>query len=82
MRDRALLHICRRVCRGYGFTEWKIHIREIIFHFCSHITLQVAGYALAGAMNYPAASYGVSKTARNDASFGEYDPERFKSGIY
>jgi hypothetical protein len=29
-------------------------------------------------MNYPAASYGVSKTARNEASFGEYDPERFK----
>jgi len=28
-------------------------------------------------MNYPAASYGVSKTARNEASFGEYDPERF-----
>jgi len=27
-------------------------------------------------MNYPAASYGVSKTARNEASFGEYDPER------
>jgi len=31
-------------------------------------------------MNYPAASYGVSKTARNEASFGEYDPERFKRG--
>jgi hypothetical protein len=29
-------------------------------------------------MNYPAASCGVSKTARNEASFGEYDPERFK----
>jgi hypothetical protein len=29
-------------------------------------------------MNYPAASYGVSKTPRNEASFGEYDPERFK----
>ena len=30
-------------------------------------------------MNYPAASCGVSKTARSEASFGEYDPERFKS---
>ena len=29
-------------------------------------------------MNYPAASYGVSKTLRNEASFGEYNPERFK----
>jgi hypothetical protein len=29
-------------------------------------------------MNYPAASYGVSETARNEASFREYDPERFK----
>jgi hypothetical protein len=29
-------------------------------------------------MNYPAASYGVSKTPRNEASFGEYDPKRFK----
>jgi hypothetical protein len=28
--------------------------------------------------NYPAASCGVSKTARNEASFGEYDPERLK----
>jgi hypothetical protein len=27
-------------------------------------------------MNYPAASYGVSKTPRNEASFGEYDPKR------
>jgi hypothetical protein len=27
-------------------------------------------------MNYPAASYGVSKTARNEASFGEYDQKR------
>jgi len=32
-------------------------------------------------MNYPAASYGVSKTARNEASFGEYDPERFKMSL-
>jgi hypothetical protein len=29
-------------------------------------------------MNYPAASYGVSKTPRNEARFEEYDPERFK----
>jgi integrase len=29
-------------------------------------------------MNCPAASCGVSKTSRNEASFGEYDPERFK----
>lgn len=29
-------------------------------------------------MNYPAASYGVSKTARNETSFEEYDPKRFK----
>jgi len=29
-------------------------------------------------MNLPAASYGVSKTARNEASFGEYNPKRFK----
>jgi hypothetical protein len=29
-------------------------------------------------MNYLAASYEVSKTARNEASFGEYDPKRFK----
>ena len=29
-------------------------------------------------MNLPAASCGVSRTARNAASFGEYDPERFK----
>jgi hypothetical protein len=29
-------------------------------------------------MNLPAASCGVSKTPRNEASFGEYDPERFK----
>ena len=29
-------------------------------------------------MNYPAASCGVSKTARYEASFGEYYPERFK----
>ena len=28
-------------------------------------------------MNYPAASCGVSKTIRYDASFGEYAPERF-----
>jgi hypothetical protein len=28
-------------------------------------------------MNHPAASCGVSKTARNEASFGEYYPERF-----
>jgi hypothetical protein len=28
-------------------------------------------------MNYLAASYEVSETARNEASFGEYDPERF-----
>jgi hypothetical protein len=32
-------------------------------------------------MNYPAASYGVSKTARNEASFGEYDPERLKKYV-
>jgi len=31
-------------------------------------------------MNYPAASYGVSKTARNEASFGEYNPKRLKKG--
>jgi hypothetical protein len=30
-------------------------------------------------MNYPAASYGVSKTPRNEASFGEYVQERFKA---
>jgi hypothetical protein len=29
-------------------------------------------------VNCPAASFGVSKTPRNEASFGEYDPERFK----
>jgi hypothetical protein len=28
---------------------------------------------------YPTASCGVSKTARNEASFEEYDPERFKA---
>jgi hypothetical protein len=28
-------------------------------------------------MNYLAVSYEVSKTARNEASFGEYDPKRF-----
>ena len=28
-------------------------------------------------MNYPRASYGVSQTARNEASFWEYDLERF-----
>jgi len=28
-------------------------------------------------MNYPAASYGASKTPRNEAGFGEYNPERF-----
>ena len=28
-------------------------------------------------MNYPAASCGVSRTARSEANFGEYDPERF-----
>jgi hypothetical protein len=33
-------------------------------------------------MNYPAASYGVSKTPRNEASFGEYDPKRFKVFIF
>jgi len=27
-------------------------------------------------MNYPATSCGVSKTASNEAGFGEYDPER------
>jgi hypothetical protein len=32
-------------------------------------------------MNYTAASYGVSKTARNEASFGEYDPERLNHKI-
>ncbi|MFA6413002.1 MAG: hypothetical protein WCW53_09930 [Syntrophales bacterium] len=30
-------------------------------------------------MNYPTASSGVSKTARNEAGFGECDPEGFKS---
>jgi hypothetical protein len=30
-------------------------------------------------MNYPAASCGVSKTARYEPSFGEYDPERFNA---
>jgi hypothetical protein len=34
---------------------------------------------IAGKMNYPAASCGVSKTARYEASFGEYDPERFNA---
>jgi hypothetical protein len=29
-------------------------------------------------MNYLAASCEVSITARNEASFGEYDPARFK----
>ena len=29
-------------------------------------------------MDYPAASYVVSKTPRNEASFGEYHPESFK----
>ena len=28
-------------------------------------------------MTLPAASCGVSKTSRNEASFGEYDPKRF-----
>jgi hypothetical protein len=30
-------------------------------------------------MNLPAASCGVSKTSRNEASFGEYNPKRFKN---
>jgi hypothetical protein len=30
-------------------------------------------------MKLPAASYGVSKTARNEASFGGIHPERLKS---
>jgi hypothetical protein len=33
-------------------------------------------------MNYPAASGGVSKTERNEASFGKYDPERFNALRY
>jgi hypothetical protein len=33
-------------------------------------------------MNHPATNYGVSKTVRNEASFGEYDPERFKKAFY
>jgi hypothetical protein len=33
-------------------------------------------------MNYPAASYGVSKTSRNEASFGEYYPERLKGSDF
>jgi len=33
-------------------------------------------------MNYPAASYGVSKMARNEASFGEYDPKRFNTPLF
>ena len=36
---------------------------------------------ILNAMNYPAASYGVSNTARNEASFGEYYPESLKSGL-
>jgi len=32
-------------------------------------------------MNYPAASYGVSKTPRNEASFGEYYHERLNRYI-
>jgi len=32
-------------------------------------------------MNYPAASYGVSKTPRNEASFGEFNPERFNGSL-
>ena len=35
-----------------------------------------------GSMNLPAASCGVSKTAGNEASFGEYDPERFNLGLF
>jgi hypothetical protein len=32
-----------------------------------------------GGMNDPATSCWVSKAARNESSFGEYDPERFRS---
>jgi hypothetical protein len=38
----------------------------------------MAGAKIEGLkMKYPAASCGVFKTSRNEASFGEYDPKRF-----
>lgn len=54
-------------------------------HIFSPDVLWVVALYLAGLlsvraeMNYSVASCGVSKTAANEASFGEYDPERFKS---
>jgi hypothetical protein len=44
---------------------------------CSRDTINmpaIFGSRFRNIMNYPAASYGVSKTARNEASFGEYNP--------